>query len=106
MKAVKRYIYENYLILKEFCERNLPQVTVCELHAGYLTWLDCRTSSQFPKIATRLVEQEKLWLNDGRLYGLPGEGFLRMNIACPRLQLQEALMKLKRFYTDVDVTDN
>ncbi len=95
LKAVKDYIYDNYLFVKEFCERDLPIITVSELQAGYLVWLDCLDlSSRLPKIATHLLKQE-LWLNDGSLYGLAGEGFLRMNIACPRLQLQKALLKLK-----------
>jgi len=95
LKSVKSYIYDNYLFVKEFCERDLPMITVSELQAGYLVWLDCRgLASRLPKIATHLLEQE-LWLNDGNLYGLAGEGFLRMNIACPRLQLQKALLKLK-----------
>jgi len=43
-----------------------------------------------------LLEKEKLWVNEGSLYGEAGEGFIRINIACPRQQLIEGLNRLRR----------
>jgi cystathionine beta-lyase len=45
-----------------------------------------------------LIDEEKLWLNSGTLYGKAGEGFLRMNIACPRELLVEGIKRLEKFY--------
>ena len=43
-----------------------------------------------------LLKKEKLWVNEGSLYGETGEGFIRINIACPRQRLIEGLNRLKR----------
>lgn len=99
LKEIKIYLWQNYQFLLKFCDQYLPEIKVIPLEATYLVWLDCSffniTSDELSKI---LIEEEKLWLNSGTMYGKAGEGFLRMNIACPRELLVEGLKRLENFY--------
>ncbi|WP_332454388.1 MalY/PatB family protein [Chryseobacterium aquaticum] len=99
LKEMKIYLWENYQFLLKFCGEHLPEIKVISLEATYLVWLDCsffnKTSDEISKI---LIDEEKLWLNSGTMYGKAGEGFLRMNIACPRELLVEGLKRLEKFY--------
>ncbi|MEC3879983.1 MalY/PatB family protein [Parapedobacter sp. 10938] len=91
------YLKGNFDYVTDFCSKHLPQINVVPLEATYLVWLDCRailTSSA--DFAAKLVRQEKVWLNPGTLYGDAGEGFLRMNIACPRSLLEEGLARFAK----------
>src|SRR5690606_13615477 len=95
--SLKAYLSSNFAYLTDFCSERLPQIKVVPLEATYLAWLDCRavlTSSA--DFSEKLVGQEKVWLNPGTLYGNAGEGFLRMNIACPRPLLEEGLERLAK----------
>lgn len=99
LKEMKIYLWENYQFLLKFCGEHLPEIKVISLKATYLVWLDFsffnKTSDEISKI---LIDEEKLWLNSGTMYGKAGEGFLRMNIACPRELLVEGLKRLEKFY--------
>lgn len=99
LKEMKIYLWENYQFLLKFCGEHLPEIKVISLEATYLVWLDFsffnKTSDEISKI---LIDEEKLWLNSGTMYGKAGEGFLRMNIACPRGLLVEGLKRLEKFY--------
>ena len=96
---LKKYLYKNYEYLLDFFHQNMPQLKVVPLNATYLVWVDCNSlhlSSE--KLSQLLIEQEKLWLNAGTMYGTSGEGFLRINIACPKAVLTDGLERLKKFY--------
>lgn len=105
LDELKIYLWENYQFLLKFCEKHLSEIKVIPLQATYLVWLDCsffgKTSDELSKI---LLDEEKLWLNPGTMYGKAGEGFLRINIACPRETLIEGLKKLEKFYLKNDVS--
>lgn len=96
LEELKQYLYENYLYLHEFISLHLPVLKVTRLEATYLVWIDCRAlHCSSADIAKRLLEEEHLRINEGPLYGASGEGFIRMNIACPRSLLVEGLERLK-----------
>ncbi len=99
LHELKDYLYENYQYLVDFADQYLPEIVVTPLEATYLVWLDCRklnkTSQELSQI---LLEQEKLWVNPGTMYGQAGEGFLRINIGCPRETLEEGLGRFRNFY--------
>jgi cystathionine beta-lyase len=99
LDELKIYLWENYQFLMKFCQEHLPQIKVIPLQATYLVWLDVsffnQTSDEISKI---LFEDEKLWINSGTMYGKAGEGFLRINIACPREILMDGLKRLESFY--------
>ncbi|MBS7231500.1 pyridoxal phosphate-dependent aminotransferase [Flavobacterium psychroterrae] len=95
LDALKEYLQDNYIYLTEFLNLNLPQIKVTPLEATYLVWLDCtafgKTADELSHI---LLEEQKLWINSGTMYGASGEGFLRINIATPRVLLQIGLERL------------
>ncbi|WP_379970159.1 MalY/PatB family protein [Epilithonimonas sp. UC225_85] len=106
MEELKIYLYQNYQYLLEFVKNNLPEIKVIPLEATYLVWLDChslnKTSEELSKI---LLEEEKLWVNPGTMYGAAGEGFLRINIGCPREVLSEGLNRLKSAFVKIKNTN-
>lgn len=91
------YLKGNYDYLKAWFEQNLPQFPVTKLEGTYLVWVDCSvlglTSDQ---IEEELLEKEDLWVNSGSMYGEAGDGFIRINIACPRSRMIEGLERLKK----------
>lgn len=93
---LKEYIWENYLFLKEYLETKIPQITPGVLEGTYLVWLDLRKLGLDKEKQEKLiVERARLWFNGGTVFGPEGEGFERVNIACPRPVLEEALRRLE-----------
>ncbi len=67
------------------------------LEGTYLVWADCRAAGLSSDTLTRrLLDEGRLHVNSGSMYGAAGEGFIRLNIACPRKLLAEGLDRLKR----------
>ncbi len=96
LEALIDYLYQNYLTLKEYFELNLPQLPISTLEGTYLVWVDCRSLPvDVDTLEKGLLEEEHLWLNSGTMYR--GEGFLRINIACPRSVMLEGLDRFKKY---------
>ena len=87
------YLHDNYMLLREHLATHLPQAKVTTLEGTYLTWVDITALGiTADEATTRLLDEGKVLVNSGTMYGqATGEGFIRINIACPRSQLQEAL---------------
>jgi cystathionine beta-lyase len=94
------YLEENYKFLKDFLAENIPEVKVIPLEGTYLVWLDfskwqlnksVRTQKELDEL---IINKAGLWLDSGTIFGIEGEGFQRINIACPRETLAIALEKL------------
>ena len=73
----------------------LPGVRVVAPEATYLAWLDCRETG-LPDPCAFFLEHAKVALNDGRLFGPGGDGFVRLNFGCPRALLADALARMAR----------
>ena len=104
MDALNEYVQGNYRELCAFVERELPQVRVTPLEATYLAWLDIRafglTSDEFTR---RLTAEGRVMLSSGTLYGQAGEGFVRLNMACQRTRLTDALARIKRWTEQLSI---
>lgn len=97
LEELKQYLFANYNYLRAYFSEYLPEFPVSMLEGTYLVWVDCSVLNQSSdEIVKTLLEKEKLWVNEGSLYGEAGEGFIRINIACPRQQLIEGLNRLRR----------
>ena len=96
LDALNRYLWDNYLALCDFCARNLPQWHVCSLEGTYLPWIDITaTGMTAQQYADRLMQKARVWVNPGTMYGpTSGEGYIRLNIACQRSRLTEALQRI------------
>jgi cystathionine beta-lyase len=90
------YIEANYRYLVRFFEEEAAELVVFPLEGTYLVWVDlAKTGLSDEEIKKRLLD-EGLWLDDGAMFGTGGEGFQRINIACPRATLKEALDRFVR----------
>ena len=97
LEELKQYLFANYNYLRAYFAECLPEFPVSMLEGTYLVWVDCSVLNQSSDETMKtLLEKEKLWVNEGGLYGEAGEGFIRINIACPRQQLIEGLNRLRR----------
>ncbi|MDR1871187.1 MAG: pyridoxal phosphate-dependent aminotransferase [Deltaproteobacteria bacterium] len=89
------YLKGNLDLTREFFQTNLPKVPLIEPEGTYLFWFDCRNLGLTPQeVNQRILEKGKVWLDDGAIFGPGGEGFQRINAACPRSVLREALEKI------------
>ena len=67
-----------------------------ELEGTYLQWLDCRALGMDAKALEKFMQEEALWFTDeGYIFGTGGEGFERINLACPTWALRKALDRLR-----------
>lgn len=95
LSAVKEYIYGNLCFLREYLKENLPEIRLVEPEGTYLVWLDFGALGLTEEQRQELIEEKAgLWLDSGAMFGPDGEGFERVNIACPRETLQKALDQL------------
>lgn len=99
-----RYVEGNIDMVVDFCKENTPDIKALRPQASYLIWLDCR------KLVKRLGNRSlrdfftngaRLALNDGDMFGKQGEGFMRMNVACNKQMIEQALKQLKEAYDNV-----
>ena len=97
LEELKIYLKDNLDFVRTYLEENLPQIKLIEPEGTYLIWLDCRALGlPEEKLEHLIVHEAKLWLDSGAIFGDVGEGFERINIACPRVVLKEALERLNR----------
>lgn len=93
------YLQRNYEFLVSFFAEKLPDIPVVKLEGTYLVWIDCRKLGiSSGELEEKLIREGKVWLNPGSMYGDAGEGFMRINIACPRSRLEEGLNRLARVF--------
>lgn len=92
------YLHGNYEAMAEFCRRELPEFPITRLEGTYLVWMDC-SSLGMPSDALEhaLLDDARLWLNAGTMYGAEGEGYIRWNIACPRSVMLNGLNRFLNF---------
>ena len=97
LDALRKYLWGNYEFLRRFFGERLPQYPVLPLEGTYLVWVDARAAGiSSDEVARRLQQEQKLLVNPGTMYGPGGEGFIRVNIACPRTLLAEGLERMAR----------
>ena len=91
------YLWENYTALCDFVAQHLPYWTVMPLEGTYLAWVDVsQCCDNVEAYCDQLTKKAKVWLNPGTMYGAEsGKGYVRINLACPRSILMEALERIK-----------
>ena len=98
LDALNNYLWGNYQTLCTLAEKHLPKWKVCRLEGTYLPWIDITaTGISSQDYCDYLLSKAKVWVNPGTMYGaVSGEGYIRMNIACPRSRLLEALEQIAK----------
>ena len=94
--GVKAYIRENISFTKKFLEERISKVKMLEPEGTYLVWVDFRALGLSNReLEDLIIHKAGLWLDSGAIFGAAGEGFQRINVACPRVTLQTALEKIE-----------
>lgn len=90
------YIADNYALLKDTFAKEVPNYEVLKLEGTYLAWVDIRKSGLTANALTeKLLREGKVQVNSGVIYSKnDGEGYIRINLACPRATLQEGLKRI------------
>ena len=87
---------ENRALVETYARAFLPGVKPVALEGTYLQWLDCRALGMDAKALEKFMQEEALWFTDeGYIFGTGGEGFERINLACPTWVLRKALDRLR-----------
>jgi cystathionine beta-lyase len=102
LDQLKAYLQSNLDFVRDYLHENIPNIKLIEPEGTYLIWLDFRALGLTEKEREDLiVNKTKLWLDSGTMFGDDGEGFERINIACPRSILKDALERLKVAITNL-----
>ena len=96
LNALMAYLLNTVEAAITFINTHLPQINVIRPEGSYLLWLDCRKLNLDDEALARFfIEEAKLGLSPGAMFGRGGEGFMRMNIGTAKANVMEALMRLK-----------
>lgn len=97
LEQLKQYLAGNLAYIRQFLREKLPEIALIEPEGTYLVWLDLRKLGLTEQQQRQLIVQDaKLWLDTGTLFGQGGDGFERINIACPRATIKQAMQRLER----------
>ncbi|MBQ7943750.1 MAG: pyridoxal phosphate-dependent aminotransferase [Lachnospiraceae bacterium] len=96
-QAMHQYVSDNIAYTKQFVQERLQKVKLIENEGTYLLWLDFKALKLSEhELEDLIIKKAKLWLDSGRIFGTAGKGFQRINVACPRKTLVEALTRLEQ----------
>lgn len=89
------YIEENIRFVEDFCREHIPGIRPLRPQASFLVWLNCRDLHlNHEQLLDLFIDKAHLALNDGKMFGPGGEGFMRLNVASPRMIIRQALEQL------------
>jgi cystathionine beta-lyase len=88
------YLRGNRDFLVEYVREKIPCISMTHMEGTYLAWLDCRQSGIPGDPFRFFLKDGKVALNNGTEFGKGGEGFVRLNFACPRKTLVDALERM------------
>lgn len=100
LESLIKILERNLSFLKEFINKRLPEIRVIEPEGTYLVWLDFRKFGiPHKELEKKMVDEAKLALDSGYKFGAGGEGFERINLACPLSILKESLERIDKVFT-------
>ncbi|WCT54957.1 PatB family C-S lyase [Paenibacillus kyungheensis] len=95
LQQCMEYTYRNMEYVQQYIAEHLPELSVRLPEATYLLWIDCsQLQMEQLELVSFLLDQAKIALNDGNAFGTTGQGYMRMNVACSRSLLEEAMGRL------------
>ncbi|MCF2612669.1 MULTISPECIES: MalY/PatB family protein [Fusobacterium] len=93
------YIWQNILFAKKYIDENIPKLKFNIPEGTYLGWIDFNGYGVYGKDLEDLFEEKlKIAIDYGHWFGEEGKGFIRMNFACPREVVVEALERIKKYF--------
>ena len=100
LEELKSYLMKNVTYVKEFLQKELPEIRLVQPEGTYLLWLDfSRCGLTDDELDRRIREKARLWLDRGSIFGPEGQGFQRINAACPWSTLQAGLQRLQSAFS-------
>lgn len=100
------YVEDNIRFAEEFCRDNIPGVKALKPDASFLVWLDCRgLGLDHDALVDLFVNKARVALNDGEMFGTQGKGFMRLNVATPKSELEKILVRIKEAVASLDDAD-
>lgn len=97
LDEMREYVYSNIETVKKYIEENIPSLSVSEIDATYLMWIDIsKISKNDEDFCSFMRETTGLYVSKGSTFGEEGKGFFRLNVACPRSVLLDGLNRLKK----------
>ncbi len=95
LDGLKAYLADNRDFVMDYAKKHMPKVCIAPLEATYLMWLDCRALGIEQDELIRRIQDAHVQVTGGLFFGEQGRGYVRLNIGCPRAQLERALDALK-----------
>lgn len=96
LEELRVYLHENKQCVRNFIEKEVPEIKVVPSRATYLLWLDCSALTEDAAELVQFIRSHSgLYLTEGEEYGACGRQFIRMNTACPRERLMDGLQRFK-----------
>ena len=96
LEQLIEYLEGNVEYINNFCKEHIPQIKPNKPDCTYLMWLDCKDLGlEGDELVNFFINEARLGLNDGRSFGIGGDGYMRLNVACSRKLLEKAMKQLK-----------
>lgn len=96
LDQLMEYLSGNLDYLNHYLKENIPQIKMIRPEGTYLVWLDCSELNMIDEeLKNFIIQNAGLGLNAGTMFGTGGEGFMRINIACPKQTITDALTRLE-----------
>lgn len=103
-KQMLAYVEDNIRFVEKYCAEHIPGIRPLRPQASFLVWLDCRSLGlTHDQLLDLFIDKAHLALNDGEMFGPGGEGFMRLNVGCPRSIIERGLNQLSRAVTHLSV---
>ena len=101
LEQVIDYIWGNLEYLDNYLKSRLPSMKLIPIEGTYLAWVDCRDLGLGGEaLKSLMMDDARVYLDSGHIFGPEGEGFVRMNVACRRQTLEQALARIERAVND------
>lgn len=100
LNRLKEYLIDNINYVDNFLRERLPKIKLIYPEGTYLLWLDFNELNMSDeRIEDLMLNEAKLWLDNGKMFGKTGKGFQRLNIALPRKKLEWAMEQLENTFS-------
>jgi cystathionine beta-lyase len=97
-----QYLDSNINYVMEYCRDRIPEITPLRTEATYMIWLNCKSMGMQGKdLQNFFVTKAGVGMNEGSTFGPGGEGFMRMNLACPRNSVIRAMEQIEKAITEI-----
>ncbi len=96
LEELIQVIASNAKYVESFMAENFPEVKCCPLEGTYLQWIDMRGLGMTHVEMREMLEEQKIYLDNGEMFGYSGRGFQRINLACARVTLEKTMARFKQ----------